>query len=128
LETTNEELQSTNEELETMNEELQSTNEELQTMNDELRLRSDQLNEVNSFLQSILTSLRQAVVVLDGDLRIRVWNDHAYDLWGLREDEVVGTHFMNLEFGLPVGSLRPVIRDASHGDGHKAEVTLSATT
>jgi two-component system CheB/CheR fusion protein len=43
LETTNEELQSTNEELETMNEELQSGNEELETMNDELRLRTTEL-------------------------------------------------------------------------------------
>jgi two-component system, chemotaxis family, CheB/CheR fusion protein len=128
LETTNEELQSTNEELETMNEELQSTNEELQTMNDEMRQRSDALIEVNSFLQSILASLRQAVVVLDADLRVRVWNDRAHDLWGLREDEVVGMHFMNLEFGLPVGNLRTAIRDTLNGDGQLAEVTLPATT
>ena len=60
LETTNEELQSTNEELETMNEELQSTNEELETINDELRQRTDDLNDLNSFLESILTSLRSA--------------------------------------------------------------------
>ena len=54
LETTNEELQSTNEELETMNEELQSTNEELETMNDELRQRTFELNDVNAFLETIL--------------------------------------------------------------------------
>jgi two-component system CheB/CheR fusion protein len=54
LETTNEELQSTNEELETMNEELQSSNEELQTINDELRLRTDEVNSSNAFLASIL--------------------------------------------------------------------------
>ena len=56
LETTNEELQSTNEELETMNEELQSTNEELQTINDELRLRTRRAQRGQRFLESILAS------------------------------------------------------------------------
>ena len=68
LETTNEELQSTNEELETMNEELQSTNEELETMNDELRERTDEtLNGANAFLESVLASIQQGVVVVDRD-------------------------------------------------------------
>ncbi len=43
-----------------MNEELQSTNEELQTTNTEVRQRSDELNNVNAFLESILTSLAAA--------------------------------------------------------------------
>src|SRR6266511_4551528 len=93
LETTNEELQSTNEELETMNEELQSTNEELQTMNDELRHRSAELNVSNAFLEAVFTSLRAAVVVVDRDLRVQVWNAGALDLWGVRADEAQGTSF-----------------------------------
>jgi two-component system CheB/CheR fusion protein len=96
LETTNEELQSTNEELETMNEELQSTNEELHAMNDDMRLRGDELNQLNSFLECILTSIQGAVIVLDTDLNILVWNHAAEDLWGLREQEVRGKHFMGL--------------------------------
>src|SRR5215203_2693487 len=112
LETTNEELQSTNEELETMNEELQSTNEELETMNDELRNRSDDLNEVNAFLESILGSFHAAVVVVDSELRIQAWNDQASELWGLRVDEVLGQHLLNLDIGLPVGELRDPIRAA----------------
>ena len=79
LETTNEELQSTNEELETMNEELQSTNEELQTMNDELRNRSTELNSTNAFLEAVFTSLRSAVVVLDREMRVQVWNAGAHE-------------------------------------------------
>jgi two-component system, chemotaxis family, CheB/CheR fusion protein len=110
LETTNEELQSTNEELETTNEELQSTNEELETINDELRLRSVELDEINNTLEAILTSLRSAVVVVDRDMRIQVWNRHAQDLWGLRADEVEGEHLMNLDIGLPVERLRQSIR------------------
>jgi two-component system, chemotaxis family, CheB/CheR fusion protein len=110
LETTNEELQSTNEELETTNEELQSTNEELETTNDELRLRSVELDEINNTLESILTSLRSAVVVVDRDMRIQVWNRPAQELWGLRADEVEGEHLMNLDIGLPVERLRQSIR------------------
>src|SRR5215470_5691303 len=64
LETAYEELQSTVEELETMNEELQSTNEELETINNELRERSAEVIELNQFLESILGSLKSAVVVL----------------------------------------------------------------
>jgi two-component system, chemotaxis family, CheB/CheR fusion protein len=110
LETTNEELQSTNEELETMNEELQSTNEELHTMNDELRIRSDELNSVNDFLESILTSLRGAVVVLDADLNVLVWNQGAENMWGLREDEVRGKHLFGLDIGLPIEEFKGEMR------------------
>ena len=115
LETTNEELQSTNEDLETMNEELQSTNEELQTINDALRNRSTDLNAANSFLQSVFASLRSAVVVLDGDFRVQVWNDRSTDLWGLREDEAQGANFLDLDIGLPLGELRQPIREVLTG-------------
>ena len=57
LETMNEELQSTNEELETMNEELQSSNAELETMNEELRHRTREVNDVNGFLETILSTI-----------------------------------------------------------------------
>jgi two-component system CheB/CheR fusion protein len=127
LETTNEELQSTNEELETMNEELQSTNEELQTMNDELRLQGDELNKVNRFLEQVFTSFRHGVAVVDPELRVLVWNRKAEDLWGVRADEAEGSHFLNLDIGLPVDRLRQPIRAAlADGDGAVGEVVLSA--
>ena len=128
LETTNEELQSTNEELETMNEELQSTNEELQTINEELRQRTDELNQANAFLQSILTSLRAAVVVVDRSLSTLIWNRRAEDLWGLRSDEVRGQPFLNLDIGLPVQPLRGPIRACLAGEMDHQEVTLDATS
>jgi two-component system CheB/CheR fusion protein len=116
LETTNEEIHSTNEELETINEELQSTNEELETVNTELRRRSDELNQVNAFMEAIFTNLPSAVVVLDNDMVVLVWSQRAEDLWGIRMDEAVGQHFMNLDIGLPVEKLRPAIRTALNGD------------
>jgi two-component system, chemotaxis family, CheB/CheR fusion protein len=115
LETTNEELQSTVEELETTNEELQSTNDELQSMNDELRERTSQLDHANDFLESVLTSLRTAVVVLDADFIVQAWNGRADDLWGLRTDEAVGQHLLNLDIGLPTDQLRPRVRDVLAG-------------
>jgi two-component system, chemotaxis family, CheB/CheR fusion protein len=127
LETTNEELQSTNEELETMNEELQSTNEELQTMNEELRTRSGELNEVNAFLGSILTSFRAGVAVIDRNFAIQIWNGRAEDLWGVRADEVTGTHLLSLDIGLPVADLKPAIREVLSGADGNTVTVLDAT-
>jgi two-component system CheB/CheR fusion protein len=126
LETTNEELQSTNEELETMNEELQSTNEELTTINDELRRRSDELNDVNDFMEAVLASLRGGVAVLDTELRVEVWNEKAFDLWGVRDDEVRGMHFMMLDIGLPVQALAKPIRACLSGESESETLLLEA--
>jgi two-component system CheB/CheR fusion protein len=126
LETTNEELQSTNEELETMNEELQSTNDELEAMNEEQRERTTEVDRLNLFLEGILGNLGIGVVVLDRDQRIQLWNPSAAELWGLREEEVTGEHFVSLDIGLPVSSLRDAIRSALKPDGEAASLTLEA--
>jgi two-component system, chemotaxis family, CheB/CheR fusion protein len=126
LETTNEELHSTNEELETMNEELQSTNEELETINNELRERSAEVIELNQFLQSILGSLRSAVVVLGTEMEIRAWNRQAEEMWGLRSDEVVGQHFLNLDIGFPVEKLRTPIRSCLSGRSEREQIVQQA--
>jgi two-component system, chemotaxis family, CheB/CheR fusion protein len=127
LETTNEELQSTNEELETMNEELQSANEELQTINEELRRRTDELNHVNGFLESILISMRSAVVVVDRDLRVQVWSPKAEDLWGLRATEVEDKNFLYLDIGLPVERLKETIRACLAQEQDYDTVVVNAT-
>ena len=126
LETTNEELQSTNEELETMNEELQSMNDELQATNEELRERTSQITTLNRFMESILGSFEGAVVVVNRELLVQVWNRQAEDLWGLREDETVGQHLLNLDSGLPTEQLRPVIREVIFSGRANAEVRLEA--
>ncbi|WP_305784426.1 CheR family methyltransferase [Symbioplanes lichenis] len=134
LETTNEELQATIEELETTNEELQTVNEELELANQDLRSSNDELQAGNArlrvgagerdassaFLASVLAHLRQAVVVVDPGLRVRAWNNQATDLWGLRPDEVTGQRLPELDCGLPVHLLEPLISRAltgDHGDG-----------
>ena len=126
LETTNEELQSTNEELETMNEELQSMNDELQATNEELRERTSEISALNEFMESILGSLDAAVIVLNQEQIVQVWNRQAEDLWGLREDETVGAHFLNLDSGLPTEELKPLIREVILGGSPSAELQLDA--
>ncbi len=126
LETTNEELQSTNEELETMNEELQSTNEELEATNQQLRERGEEVGALNGFLEGILSSLSNAVIVIDEDLLVTAWNKQAEELWGMRAGEVRGKHLMNLDIGLPVEQLRKPIRACLQGEPGGQPVMLDA--
>jgi two-component system CheB/CheR fusion protein len=126
LETTNEELQSTNEELETMNEELQSMNDELQSTNVELRERTAEIDSLNSFMESVLSSLAAGVVVVNRNMIVQVWNSEAQDLWGLRENEAVGQHFLNLDSGLPTEDLKSAVREVIFDASPGAERTLSA--
>jgi len=116
LETTNEELQSANEELETMNEELQSTNEVLRATNDQLQQSSDELNLLNVYLESILSSLRSAVVVLDRNLQVKLWSPKAEELWGARASETKGQAFLDLDIGLPVRELRQPLLQCLEGN------------
>jgi two-component system, chemotaxis family, CheB/CheR fusion protein len=124
LETTNEELQSTNEELETMNEELQSMNDELHATNEELRTTTDEVGAVNRFMNGVLSSFRAGVAVVDRDLRVLVWNAAAEDLWGLRQDEVQGRHVLDLDMGLPVTRVHPLLRRQVSGDGDGTGETM----
>ena len=130
LETTNEELQSTNEELETMNEELQSTNDELQAINEELRGRTEELDQTNGFLGSVLRSLGSAVIVLNEDLKVRIWSPGAEDLWGLRPEEAESRELLALDIGLPVNEIAPLLRQVLSGqsaDGGARPAALQLT-
>jgi two-component system CheB/CheR fusion protein len=126
LETTNEELQSTNEELETMNEELQSTNDELQLINDVLRLRGEELDTSKAFAASTLRSLGSAVVVVDIELRVYVWGPGAEDLWGLRADEATGRPFADLDIGLPVADIVPLLEQTLSSGSARIETVIEA--
>jgi two-component system, chemotaxis family, CheB/CheR fusion protein len=126
LETTNEELQSTNEELETMNEELQSANEELETMNDELRHRTLELNELNAFLETVLTTIGLAVAVLDRRQYVQIWNGQAREMWGVSSEEATDQHLFALDLGLPVDRLKAPLRSVLNGSSPREELVLDA--
>ncbi|HEX6350286.1 MAG TPA: CheR family methyltransferase [Candidatus Dormibacteraeota bacterium] len=126
LETTNEELQSSNEELETMNEELESTNSELQNFNNELRLRTEEVDQVNTFLDSIVSGLQLGLIVLDQSLEVRMWNDGCEDLWGVRLEEAVGRPISDLDIGLPLDDVVRMVREAAVDGASPQEATVAA--
>src|SRR5918997_339094 len=127
LQSTIDELETTNEELQSANEELQTTNEELQSTNDELGDRTVALNRSNEFLEAILTALGVAVAIVDREHRVMAWNRSAEELWGLRQDEAVGQHFLALDIGLPTEGVAPALRSDLGGAGEdRAEVELEA--
>jgi two-component system CheB/CheR fusion protein len=95
-------------------------------MNGELRQRSDELNQVNTFLESILTSLRAGVVVVSRDLQILIWNRKAEDMWGLRFDEVFSKQLISLDIGLPIEPLIQPLRAIITGESENHEVVLNA--
>jgi len=93
-----------------MNEELQSMNDELQVINDALRERQEEVDRLNDFMSSVLSSMNSGVAVVDSEMRLLAWNARAEDLWGIRTDEALNEHLMNLDIGLPVEMLRQPIR------------------
>jgi two-component system, chemotaxis family, CheB/CheR fusion protein len=84
----NEELQSANEELETSKEEMQSLNEELATVNAQLRAKMEEHQAASSDLSSLLTSTDIAVLFLDAELRIRRYTPAVRELVDLIAGDV----------------------------------------
>ncbi len=95
----NEELHSLNEELETSKEELQSTNEELVIMNQELVEKRDELHHTLGYTEAILATIREPLVVLDKDFRIRTANDSFIQKLNMNPQDIVGTKFFSLQQG-----------------------------
>ncbi|MEX2604488.1 MAG: chemotaxis protein CheB [Gracilimonas sp.] len=91
-----EELQSLNEELETSKEELQSTNEELIVLNQEMNSLNEQIESERIYSESIVANIREPLLVLDKNLRIRTANNAFYKQYKLSEKETVGSLIYNL--------------------------------
>lgn len=88
LQSANEELQSANEELQTANEELQSTNEELSTVNEELEIKSFELQQVNNDLENMLLSIDEVILFVDSRLRVQRYTRKAAETFRLRVEDV----------------------------------------
>ncbi|HTI93509.1 MAG TPA: CheR family methyltransferase [Puia sp.] len=108
-----EELQSLNEELETSKEEIQSTNEELTTLNRELLDRNERLNLLRLYSESIVATIREPLVVVDKDMKVRTANPSFYKKFGVREADTEGRSFFSLgngQWDLP--ALHSMLHDA----------------
>ena len=101
----NEELQSINEEMETAKEELQSSNEELTTLNDELEHRHSELSQLNSDLTNLFVSLEIPVLILGRDLRIRRFSPAAESLLSLMPSDI-GRPVSDMRFSATIPELK----------------------
>ena len=68
-----------------------------------MRDRTDDALRSNAYLGAILSSIPQTVVVVDRNLVVTAWSAHATELWGLREDEAIGQHVLDLDIGVQHG-------------------------
>ena len=64
--------------------------------------------------------------MVDPDLHVQVWNQQAQELWGLRPEEAIGQHFLNLDIGLPTELLRPMIRQTLVETADVGELVVAA--
>jgi two-component system, chemotaxis family, CheB/CheR fusion protein len=90
LQTANEELLSGNEELQSLNEELETSKEELQSTNEELSSLNDEINSARQYAEAIVDTIREPVLVLDQDLRIKTANNAFYNSFRLDKKETEG--------------------------------------
>jgi two-component system CheB/CheR fusion protein len=107
----NEELQSTNEELETAKEELQSINEELNTVNRELVDRNETLNRLNDDLNNLFNNINIAIVVLDINLRIRLFTPLATKHFNLRPVDV-GRPISDIRTSLDISNIEKLAAES----------------
>ena len=77
---------------------------------------------MRAILESVLSSVRVFVIVVDRNLHVQAWNHKSEDLRGLRTAEVQGQNFLNLDTGLPVDHLKQAVRDCLSGDQAFREV------
>jgi two-component system, chemotaxis family, CheB/CheR fusion protein len=131
VETLNEELQATNEELETLNEELQATNEELNTTNDDMAARGTEMlalartnDEERARLKSILSSMSDAVLLMDAS-GAPILTNKAYDqTFG----EIKTTWLPRDEDGNPLPADSAPLRRAARGETFSMEFTFQTPT
>jgi two-component system CheB/CheR fusion protein len=91
-----EELQSLNEELETSKEELQSTNEELTVVNQEMISLNEQIAAARNYAESIVANIREPLLVLDKNLRIKSANKSFYTTFKVNEQDTEGVLIYDL--------------------------------
>ncbi|HEU0137892.1 MAG TPA: CheR family methyltransferase, partial [Flavobacterium sp.] len=127
-----EELQSLNEELETSTEELQSNNEELISVNDELMDRQEQLVSARQYSEAIVDTIREALLILDKDLRVRSANSAFYKFFNTKESETEGMLISELsqrQFNIPElkSELRKIIPEKARIEDYEITANFPPT-
>jgi len=63
---------------------------------------------------------------VDTDLRVQVWGPGAEDLWGLRTDEATGRSLAELDIGLPVTDVIPLLTRTLSSKPSRSEAVVEA--
>jgi PAS domain S-box-containing protein len=74
--------------LETINEELQSTNASLDAVNSELGTRTEELNRANLSQQTMIEAVSAAIIGVDDQGQITLWNPAAERMFNKSEDQL----------------------------------------
>ena len=123
-----EELQSLNEELETSKEELQSTNEEIMIVNKELLDRNEQLNSARLYTEGIVNTIRDSLVILDKDLRVKRATGGFFEKFNVSEKETEGHYIYELgnnQWDIP--ELRELLEKVLPAKKELADVEITPT-
>jgi two-component system CheB/CheR fusion protein len=107
------------EELEISREELQSSQEELRLVNEELESRSEELWRLNDDVLSLLNTLEAALILVDGEQRLRRWTPLAAEYMGIAQGDV-GRTLSDIDPGLSV----PLVSSAVRGHAAPGESRL----
>ncbi|MDB5102910.1 MAG: multi-sensor hybrid histidine kinase [Fibrobacteres bacterium] len=98
-EAANEGLKSANEKLETANEELRTRNIDHGHLNDNLRIFQLRLQESGDYARSIVDTVREPLLVLDGEARVESANPSFYRTFQVSPEETEGVLLYNLGNG-----------------------------
>lgn len=89
-------LKIANEELKAANKELKDANEELTLLNQKLTNNQKLLNNARLYSEAIVATVRESLVILDKNLRIRTANESFYREFSLKKEEVEGQLFYDI--------------------------------
>ena len=90
-------LHSLNEELEISKHKLQSTNREIMMVNKQLLERNEQLDNTRLYADGIISTIRDPLIILDKDLRIKRATSGFYNKFKLTEQEAQGHYIYEIK-------------------------------
>jgi PAS domain-containing protein len=125
LDAANTELVAAAQELDTTGAELRRAADELRAMDEELRDRSADVERAAAILQAVIDGLDGAIVVVDGDQKVRAWSAGATRRWGHGSSEVQGKLVGRLDLGGDAAPLAALARRTIAGTD-QADADLGA--
>ncbi len=107
--------------------ELETTNEDLEITNEEPHTRGVELDTYQNIMDAALGSVDIGIIIIDAKSSVTVWNKACQSLWGLSAEQTIGEPLLSLEFGLPVESLKRPINKILSGKEARLSVQLIGT-